>query len=167
MPNEGSVAPKERVNITYKTDLNGVEEQKELPLKLLFLGDFTGRPDETPLEEREPDIVDKNNFNDVMKAKKLQLTFSVPDKISEVEGEEFQVDLSFENLKDFEPDSIVQKFEPLRKIHELRSEIQELKNPILEDRNLRNMMEKFLKDDKTRAMLRKELGLDTEAGEGA
>ena len=42
---EGSVAPKERVNITYKPATGGAQEDVELPLKILMLGDFTGRAD--------------------------------------------------------------------------------------------------------------------------
>ena len=38
---EGSVAPKERVNIRYKSALDGQQEDVELPLRILMLGDST------------------------------------------------------------------------------------------------------------------------------
>ena len=38
-----SVAPKERVNITYKPATGDQKSEVELPLKMLFLGDYTGR----------------------------------------------------------------------------------------------------------------------------
>jgi type VI secretion system protein ImpB len=63
---EGSVAPKERVNITYKPATGNAKEDVELPLKLLMLGDYTMRPDPTPLEDRKPINVDKDNFQKVM-----------------------------------------------------------------------------------------------------
>ena len=44
MSKEGSVAPKERVNITYKPAIGNAKEEVELPLKLLMLGDYTQRP---------------------------------------------------------------------------------------------------------------------------
>ena len=66
MATEGSVAPKERVNIVYKTDTGGKSEEKELPLKLLVAGDYTQRPDATPLESRKPVNINKDNFNDVL-----------------------------------------------------------------------------------------------------
>ena len=65
MANEGSVAPQERVNITYKSSTGGAQQEVELPLKMLFLGDYTGRPDGRPLEERKPINVDKDNFQQV------------------------------------------------------------------------------------------------------
>ncbi len=66
---EGSIAPKERVNITYKPATGDAKEEVELPLKLLVMGDFTLKEDDTMLEDREPISVDKNNFNDVLRLK--------------------------------------------------------------------------------------------------
>ena len=44
MAKEGSVAPKERVNIMYKPATGDAKEEVELPLKLLMLGDYTEPP---------------------------------------------------------------------------------------------------------------------------
>ena len=40
---DGSVAPRERVNIQYKSATGDAEEQKELPLKMLMIGDWEAR----------------------------------------------------------------------------------------------------------------------------
>ena len=72
MAKDGSVAPRERINIKYRPATGDATEEKELPLKLLMLGDYTLRNDETPLEERKPVQVDKDNFNDVMRGMNLQ-----------------------------------------------------------------------------------------------
>ena len=68
MAQEASVAPKERVNIVYKPATGDAKEEVELPLKLLVLGDFTNRPDDRTMEDRDPISVDKDNFDDVLKA---------------------------------------------------------------------------------------------------
>ncbi len=44
MAKQATVAPKERVNIVYKPSLDDAQEDVELPLKMLVLGDFTGNP---------------------------------------------------------------------------------------------------------------------------
>jgi type VI secretion system protein ImpB len=41
MAKEGSVAPKERINVTFKPATGGAQEEIELPLKLLAIGDYT------------------------------------------------------------------------------------------------------------------------------
>ncbi len=43
MAKEGSVAPKERINVTFKPATGGAQEEIELPLKLLAIGDYTQR----------------------------------------------------------------------------------------------------------------------------
>lgn len=52
MAKEGSVAPKERINVTFKPATGGAQEEIELPLKLLAVGDYTHRKDERKVEER-------------------------------------------------------------------------------------------------------------------
>ena len=39
---KNSVAPKERINITYKTKTNNQEADVELPLKLMVMANLTG-----------------------------------------------------------------------------------------------------------------------------
>ena len=63
---EGSVAPKERVNIVYKSSVGDQTEEVELPLKLLMLGDYTGKTSDETVEDRSPVNIDKDNFNAVM-----------------------------------------------------------------------------------------------------
>ena len=113
---EGSVAPKERVNITYKPATGNAKEDVELPLKMLMLGDYTMRPDPTPLEDRKPINVDKDNFQKVMSEQKLGLTFNVKDVLSEQENSELTVNLKFRRLSDMEPEAIANQVPELKKL---------------------------------------------------
>ena len=65
---DGSVAPKERINIAYKSDTGNASESVELPLKLLVLDDFTGKESDEVIEDRDPININKENFNDVVKS---------------------------------------------------------------------------------------------------
>ncbi|MDR1085525.1 MAG: type VI secretion system contractile sheath small subunit, partial [Deltaproteobacteria bacterium] len=53
MADTPSVAPKERVNIVYKSATDGAQAEIELPNKTLVMGDFTLRPDGRQLEDRD------------------------------------------------------------------------------------------------------------------
>ena len=91
MGKDGSIAPRERVNIRYKAATGDMQEERELPLKLLFVGDYTLRDDDTPLAERAPVNVDKDNFSKVMKAQKLKLDLNVKNKLeAPKEGDELE-----------------------------------------------------------------------------
>ena len=97
---DGSVAPKERVNITYKPATGGAQEDVELPLKILMLGDFTGRADDRSVEERKPINVDKDNFDKVMAAQNLEAKISVKNRLSDEDRGDLSVDLKFSTLRD-------------------------------------------------------------------
>jgi len=109
MAKEGSVAPKERVNIVYRPATGDAKEEVELPLKLLVVGDFTQRSDDRMVEEREPINIDKDNFNEVLKAQNLSLDLTVSNKLSEDPDAELNVSLKFDSMKDFEPEAIARK----------------------------------------------------------
>ena len=81
MAKEGSVAPKERINITFKPATGGAQEEIELPLKLLVLGDYVQRFDERKLEDRKPIAIDKMTFDEVLAKQGLTLNLSVPNRL--------------------------------------------------------------------------------------
>ncbi len=160
MSKQGTVAPKERVNIVYKSDTGDAQEEVELPLKMLMLGDFTGRSDETPLEDRKPINIDKDNFNDVLKNQKIELSISVPDKLS---GDgDLALQLKFNKLSDFGPEAVVQQVDELRKLLDLRSALTALKGPLGNVPAFRRKLQSMLGDDDARSKLMTELNLGSE-----
>jgi type VI secretion system protein ImpB len=158
MAQEGSVAPRERVNIVYKPS-TGVEEEKELPLKMVMLGDYSQRPDDTPLEERKPINVDKDNFNDVMKGMKLGVTANVPNVLAKEEGAEMPVELKFNGVRDFEPEAVVRQVPELNKLLQLRQALLALKGPLGNVPGFRKKIMEIMSDDAARDKLLKELGV--------
>jgi len=162
MAAEGSVAPKERVNIVYKSDTGGAQEEKELPLKVLVMGDFTQRADETPVENRKPINVNKDNFNDVLASQKIKVDMNVPNTLAK-EGGEMAVNLSFKSLKDFEPESVARQVPELSKLLELREALNALKGPLGNIPAFRKKIQAIIGDDKSRASILAELGADKNA----
>ncbi len=160
MAKEGSVAPRERINIVYKPATGGAQEQIELPLKQLVLGDFTFRTDSRPLEDRKPINVDKDNFNEVMRKQELSLNFTVPNRLSNQEGDELPVNLRVETLKDFGPESVAQQVPELKKLLDLREALTALKGPLGNVPGFRKKLQELLQDDAARERLIKELGME-------
>jgi type VI secretion system protein ImpB len=164
MAKEASVAPRERVNIVYRPATGDAQEEVELPLKLLVIGDFTGRPDDRMLEDREPINVDKDNFNDVLKGQQLGVSITVPNKLSENPEDEMAVNLRFESLKDFGPEAIAEQTPELKKLLELRKALGSLKGPLSNIPEFRKKIQELVKDDEARDQLLKELGVDQNKG---
>ncbi len=159
MAKDATVAPKERVNITYKSATGDAQAETELPLKVLAIGDYTGRPDDTPLEDRKPININKDNFTDVLREHKLGITAQVPDALSGQEGAEIAVKLEFKSLKDFEPEGIVAQVPELQTLLDLRDALTALKGPMSSRRDFRKKLETLLGDEDARQKLIAELGL--------
>jgi len=161
MPNEGSVAPKERVNIVYKPATGDAQAEVELPLKTLVVGDFTMRADDTALENRKNINIDKDNFNEVLKAQNVSVETSVKNVLSGEDDAELAVALKFESMKDFEPDAIVKQIPELNKLFELREALKALKGPLGNVPDFRKKIQDLVQDDAAKAALLKELGIQS------
>jgi type VI secretion system protein ImpB len=160
MASEGSVAPKERVNITYKPATGDAQAEVELPLKILVLGDFTQKADDRTVDDRKPINIDKDNFNDVLKAQKLSIDLSVPNKLIADSEDNLPVSLKFDSLRDFEPDAIVESVPELKEIIELRNALKALKGPLGNVPDFRKKLQALIEDDDARAKLLGELGIE-------
>lgn len=141
--------PPSRVNIRYVKDIGGAQEKVELPLKLLLLGDYTMRGDDTLLEERKRISVNKNNIDSVLEEQKISLSMLVPNRLSgEDDRDQLQVDLKIESFKDFHPDRLVEKIPELKDMIELRNLLTDLKARVITNRKFRQELDKFLASDK-------------------
>ncbi len=165
MGQEGSVAPKERVNITYKPATGDAQEERELPFKILAMGDYTGRADDRTVEERKALNIDKDNFDDVMSEHKLATDVQVADKLSGEEGAEMPVSLRFDTLKDFGPERIAEQVPQLRQLLQLRSALTALKGPLGNIPSFRKKIQGLLGNDDSRKSLMDELGIGGEESE--
>ena len=159
MADDGSVAPKERVNIVYKSNTGDQTEDVELPLKLLVVGDFTGKESDVPVEDRDPININKDNFNDVMDGMNLSLDLTVNDTLSEKDDDEMAVSLKFDSINDLNPDSIAQQVPELNSMLEMRKALLALKGPLGNVPAFRKTIQKILNDDESRAVIMEELGI--------
>ncbi|WP_394560116.1 type VI secretion system contractile sheath small subunit [Aquipseudomonas alcaligenes] len=160
MAKEGSVAPKERINVTFKPATGGAQEEIELPLKLMVLGDFTQRADDRKIEDRKPISIDKNNFDEVLGKQELSLTFNVANRLQDEESaDELPVQLRINSMKDFNPAAVVDQVPELKKLMELRDALVALKGPLGNAPAFRKAIESVLSDDDSRDRVLSELGL--------
>lgn len=154
----GSVAPKERINIRYVPATGDEQQEVELPLKMLVLGDFKGHADETPLEDRAVVQINKDTFNDVMAEAGLNLKVDVPARLEEgSENDTLSVNLQFKGIKDFGPDAIARQVPELSRLLELREALVALKGPMGNIPAFRKQLQALLGDDSARGKLAAEL----------
>ena len=160
MAKEGSVAPKERVNVVYRPAIGDAQQEVELPLKILVMGDFTQQQDDRMIEDRKAINVDKDNFNEVLKAHNLKLQTTVDNKLAQEQDAVMSLDLDFKSLADFEPDAILQKVPELKKLYELREALKAIKGPLGNIPEFKKKLTQLVADEGTREKLLKELGIE-------
>jgi type VI secretion system protein ImpB len=160
MAKESSIAPKERINVTFKPATGGAQEEIELPLKVMVMGDFLRGHDPRRLIDRKPININKNNFEDVLGKQNLKLNLAVPNRLTEDNGEsDLSVSLSINNLRDFTPEGVARQVPELNKLLELREALVSLKGPLGNMPAFRKAIEQTLTDSDQRAKVIKELGL--------
>jgi type VI secretion system protein ImpB len=164
MAKETSVAPKERVNIVYRPATGDAQEEVELPLRILVMGDFAGKPDDRRVEDREPAKISKDNFNEVLRKQDINFNINVANKLSGKPDEEMPVNLNIESIKDFGPDRIVEKVPELKQLQELREALKSLKGPLSNIPEFRKKIQELVKDEGARNQLLKEVGLGEKGG---
>lgn len=149
-----------RVQITYDVEVGGAIELKELPFVVGVMGDFVGKPEEplAPLKERKFVEIDPDNFNQVLAGMKPRLAYSIENKLQN-DGSRLGVDLNFSNIEDFEPDSVVQQVEPLRKLVEARKKLADLRSKMDGNEKLESILEDIISSSDKQKELSNALGL--------
>ncbi|EKO3564629.1 type VI secretion system contractile sheath small subunit [Vibrio metschnikovii] len=149
---------KPRVHITYDVETEGASLKKELPFVVGVMGDFAGQNIEAlkPLKDRRFIQIDRDNFDDVLKKMSPSVAFKVKNTLVDDESE-FQVNLKFQSMKDFEPASIVRQVEPLRQLMDTRNKLRDLMTKIDRSEDLENVLEAVLNNTENLSKLADEL----------
>ncbi len=155
---ESSVAPKERINVTFKPATGEAMEEIELPMKVMVMGDFLQRHDPRSLLDRKPVSINKNNFADVMANQKLTLEIAVPNMLQDGDEErDIPVKLDFNSMRDFEPGNILDQIPETQKLMQIRDALVSLKGPMGNIPSFRKSFEEIVKDPRQREEIRREL----------
>jgi len=158
---------KPRVHITYDVETNGAVQNKEIPFVMGVMGDYSGDNTENKkaLKDRKFSQVDRDNFNEVMNNVAPQVNMKVENTLQD-DGSEMSVELDFKNMEDFEPQNIVDKVDPLKKLMETRNKLRDLLTKADRSEDLENLLEEVLSNSDALASLQGELGTDEEKKEG-
>lgn len=147
-----------RVQLSYDVEIGDAIENKELPFVVGILGDFSGKPEEPlpRLRDRKFVSIDGDNFDDVLKGMAPRAVFRAPNTLT---GKgELGVELKFQSLEDFRPESVVQQVEPLNKLLEARSKLADLRGKLAGNEKLDDILQQVLTNTEQLATLGQETG---------
>ncbi|RXJ67331.1 type VI secretion system contractile sheath small subunit [Halarcobacter ebronensis] len=157
--NKQSESPKERINVTYRPATGDVQEDVEIPYKLTILGEYNPNEERVSIEEKRAIKIDKNNFNDVLKAQNLSVNFNVDNKLIEDEDASLNVNLKINGIKDFSPEKIVESVPEMKVLMQLRQSLMALKGPLGNVPAFRKAIEEAISNKEERDKLMAELSL--------
>jgi type VI secretion system protein ImpB len=148
--------PPARINLFLEVLKGDAKAKLELPHRSMVMGDFTGRQDETPLDEREVLNINKDNFESVMKSLDLRLEMAVKSQLKGSD-DEMKVDLKFENMDDFRPEAVARQIPEVNRLLAMRNLLQDLRNRVVSTSQFRKELERIVKDKDALAKLSGEL----------
>ena len=138
--------PPARVNLFLEVAKGDAQEKIELPMRLMVLGDYKGRPDDTPLAEREVINLNKDNFEDVLKSMDAKLEYVVKDTMRGGD-EEMKVDIDIDSMDSFSPEEVAKQVPQLNRMLAMRNLLQDLRNRVVSANDFRKQLEQIVKDE--------------------
>ena len=151
-----AISAKARVNITLDITTGDAQRNKELPLKLLMLGDYSHGDNVQPLRQRKRRLINKSNFDAILAECAPQLSVVVDNQIHSVR-QQLAIHLQFNQRRDFEPAQICQQVPELKRLLAMRMVLKDLKANMMDNSELKQALEKIVKPDTTRLQLQHEL----------
>jgi type VI secretion system protein ImpC len=103
------------IKIAVDGDTSLARPLPETPFRVLLLGDFSGHGRKQPLPARQPTLVDRDNFDDIVAA-------LYPELKLRLEDDELAT-VQFSELDDFHPDRLFEHVDMFRKLREMRARL--------------------------------------------
>jgi type VI secretion system protein ImpB len=137
---------KPRVHIEYEVETYGARQKVELPFVMGVISDLSGKSlkDKKAAEAREFIDIDMDNFDQRMEAVAPRVAFAVDNTLA---GEgKIAVDMTFNSMNDFSPGEIARKIEPLAKLLEARTQLEDLLSYMDGKNGAQDLLDKVLQD---------------------
>jgi type VI secretion system protein ImpC len=115
-----------RVQIEYDVELYGAQKKVQLPFVIGVMADLSGSRAEPlpPVQERKFLEISNDNFDDRLRGMRPRLAMQVPNTL---DGEgSVDLELRFESMHDFSPDSVVRQVPVLARLLDVRTQLANL-----------------------------------------
>lgn len=122
----------------------------------MIMGDYSNGKEQRPLSERSKVDINKNNVDSVLSEFSPGVKLAVNDTLAD-DASDIAVDLTFQRLKDFEPEQVARQIPQLRAVLAMRNLLRDLKSNLLDNVVFRHELECILKDEALSDELRAEL----------
>ena len=147
--------PQSRLMINYETNVDGVKKKKDLPYKVLVVGDLS----KGASVDAKEDLADReirnitNGVDRTLSDMNISLDFEVPNFVSKEAGN-ISVDYKLNGMKDFTPGAVAEKVPEIKALMELKEILTSFSKDIDNNRNLKKVIDAVFSDEKELELLK-------------
>ncbi len=148
--------PKSRITLRYPTSIDGIKENKELPLRLLFLGDLskgTSKDRAQNFEDRKVRNLNSKGLDVLLKEMSPSLNIDVLNKIDPKNNQNINVNIDINSMNSFSPESIAENVPKIKSLLLIKKLLLELLSLIDNKKDFkRTIVEIFKHKDKVESL---------------
>lgn len=134
------ILPKSRITLRYRTEIYGEPEDIVLPLRLLVIGDFTGKDSEKPeFEERPIYTMDGTNTSPLMEYLEIKL------KVRDANDDEHEI--TIDNMDSFLPTEIISDIPNLKRLLHGEKVLTDVLSSLDNSKKFRKVMMNLIKEE--------------------
>ncbi|MBK2125037.1 type VI secretion system contractile sheath small subunit [Fangia hongkongensis] len=151
--------PQSRLMIQYDTRVEGEPKKKELPYRLLVIGDLSkgkSKDAKKEFEDRSVRVV-KNGIDAALKDMDISANISVPNSINPQKSAMLNINYKFNSVGDFQPDKIAKKVPELNALLKLKEMLSSFEKDIDNNRTLKKTIDKIFSNKEALSQLKTEL----------
>lgn len=159
MPSIQDQIPRSRINLRYRTMIEGEPKEVELPFRLIIMGDLSlgsSTDCELDLETRRLRTLDGRNLDAVMENMRMSIAFECENCIDS-SNTTLSVKLPIKNRTSFNPGEVANSIPELRALLLLRKLLLELQAQVDNRKEIRNLIYQIFSNPEQLAQLRTEL----------
>jgi type VI secretion system protein ImpB len=138
--------PRSRINLRYRTEINGSAQMLELPFRLMILADLSGGSSvdrEVDLDSRRLRSLDGKNIDSVMENMRMSVSFKVKNYIEPDSEEQLDIQLPIKNRKSLNPEAVANNIPKVRALLLLRKLLLEVQANIDNRKDLRRLVQEI------------------------
>ena len=150
--------PKSRINLSVDLRVDGKTKTVALPHKTLVMGDFSSGANKLPLQDRERKPVTKDSIDSVLKDISPTLNLVLKNKLGRG-PDELPIELTFESMKDFHPESVVLQMAPLKRLLALRNLLKDLRAHVIDNQVFKEMLKELFQSPENIKLLQQDIDL--------
>lgn len=151
--------PRSRINLRYRTTVEGELKEVELPFRLIVLADLSAGSSvdrEVDLETRRLRTLDGRNLDALMENMRMSISFDAKNCIDQSE-ESLPINLPISNRASFNPDRVAGNVPKIRALLLLRKLLLEMQAQVDNRKEVRTLMYQIFSNPDELARLRTEL----------